>query len=466
MRANLENELIWRRFRRNASVSVVGSGLSLALKLGQTALLTKLLRIDDYGRLLIALNLFVFLDSFFGLRVSDVMFRFFPVLQEQKERETLQGLLIVCLGICLASGLIIYGGVVVASPWVSDRLYPNLALTPLFNIYGCTVLISAFTGLYEPILRIHDRFASIVVPQVLGSLVTLVCLAVYLEKDVDLSVKHGYNLKVIVAIFAVGALVQNVPPLVQALRLVKPFLSGVNTKPALRALARYRSEVVGCLVNSNLSGYLKFAISPGDLFLLGLFSSPAQTALYGLAKQLTAPLALLQTNIQTAIMPEITALAAKRRFERLKLLVSRYLTLTFVVSSILLIPALLLGRLLIVSWVQPEYVAALPVFYALTLAAWLMLVLVVFRPLAVSLDLLRWHSLALLASAGIVALFIVAGKLNALTMAYCQLIEVLVLRSLFSGMVWLRLKKLEVSQTIGPREMGDAAPSGSQPSAY
>jgi hypothetical protein len=56
--------------------------------------------------------------------------------------------------------------------------------------------------------------------------------------------------------------------------------------------------------------------------------------------------------------------------------------------------------------------------------------------------------------------------LNALTMAYCQLIEVLVLRSLFSGMVWLRLKKLEVSQTIGPREMGDAAPSGSQPSAY
>jgi len=45
-----------------------GFGLSLAIKLGQTALLTRLLRIEDYGRVLIVLNLFIFLDSFFGLR--------------------------------------------------------------------------------------------------------------------------------------------------------------------------------------------------------------------------------------------------------------------------------------------------------------------------------------------------------------------------------------------------------------
>jgi O-antigen/teichoic acid export membrane protein len=462
---SLEDQPIWRRFRRNASISVVGSGLSLALKFGQTALLTKLLRIDDYGRILIALNLFVFLESFFGLRVSDAMFRFFPLLTEQKEREAIKGLLIFCLGICLVSGLAIYGGLVVVSPWLSDLLYPNLGLTPLFNIYGCTVLISAFTGLYEPVLRIHDRFASIVAPQVLGSLVTLVGLAAYLAKGVGLSVEHGYNLKIIVAIFAVGTLVQHVPPFVQALRLVKPYLSGVTARAALHSLAQYRREVVGCLVNSNLSGYLKFAISPGDILLLGLFSSPAQTALYGLAKQLTAPLGLLQTNIQTAIMPEITALAAKGSFERLRLLVTRYIILTLIMSSFVLIAGLLLGQLFILRWVQPEYVASLPVFYALTLAAWLMLVFLVFRPLAVSLDLLRWHTLALLASAAIVVLFIAAGKLNALTMAFIQLIEVLVLRSVFSTAVWRRLKGLAVTQDVRPSAIKAGAPSGSEWSA-
>ena len=331
IRTDVEDTPIWQRFRRNVSISVLGSGLSLAIKLGQTALLTKLLKIDDYGRVLIVLNLFVFLDSFFGLRVSDVMFRFFAQLQEQKDLRALKGLLILCLGISLASGLLIYGGVAVSSPWLADRLYPNLGLTPLFNIYGCTVLVSAFSGVYEPILRVHDRFTSIVAPQVLGSLVTFVILCVYFATNLatGFSGTGEYSLKSIVAIFAVGALVQSVPPLVQALRLVRPLLSAVKAKEAVQALAGYRRDLAACFVNSNLSGYLKFAISPGDVFLLGLFSSPAQLALYGLAKQLTAPLALLQTNIQTAITPEITSLVARRKFEQLKRLLARYLWGTF-----------------------------------------------------------------------------------------------------------------------------------------
>lgn len=442
IKINVEDIPIWQRFRRNVSISILGSGLSLAIKLGQTALLTKLLKIDDYGRVLIVLNLFVFLDSFFGLRVSDVMFRFFPPLKEQKDARALKGLLLLCLGISLASGLLIYGGVVVLSPWLTDRIYPNLGLAPLFKIYGCTVLVSAFSGVYEPILRIHDRFTAIVVPQVLGSLVILTLLSAYFATNFTAGA-GGNNLKAIVAAFAVGALVQSVPPLVQALRLVRRFLLGVKVTEAAQALRSHRRELVGCLLNSNLSGYLKFAINPGDLFFLGLFSSPTQVALYGLAKQLTAPLALLQTNLQTAITPEITSLVATRKFEQLKRLMARYVWWTFVLSSLLLISALLLGRLLILRLAQPEYVAALPVFYVLTVVVWLMLVFLVFRPLAVSLDLLRWHNLALLASAGIVVSFIVVGGLNALTMAYIQLAEVLILRSLFNALVWTRLKAVK-----------------------
>src|SRR5205814_5560708 len=109
---------------------------------------------------------FVFLDSFVGLRVNDVMFRFFQPLSEQRDDRTLKRLLLICLGISMASGLLIFSFVFILSPWLADRLYPGLALAPLFEIYACTVLVSAFSGFYEPILRIHDRFTSIVVPQV------------------------------------------------------------------------------------------------------------------------------------------------------------------------------------------------------------------------------------------------------------------------------------------------------------
>jgi O-antigen/teichoic acid export membrane protein len=446
IRIGVEDRSIWHRFKRNVSITLLGSGVSLAIKLGQTALLTRLLKIDDYGRVLIVLNLFVFLDSFLGLRVSDVMFRFFQQFKQQEDARALKGLLILCLGVSLASGLLICGGVLILSPWLADRIYPNLGLSPLFNIYVWTVLASAFSGVYEPILRIYDRFTAIVVPQVLGSLVTFTFLCGYFATNFAVDA-GGYNLKAIVAAFAIGVLLQSIPPLVQALRLVGPYLSGVKTKEAAQVLAAHRRELVACLLNSNLSGYLKVAINPGDLFFLGLFSSPTQVALYGLAKQLTAPLALLQTNLQTAITPEITSLVAKGKLEQLKRLIGRYVVSAFVLSSLLLISALLLGRLLFLRFFQPDYLAALPVFCVLVVVAWLLLIFLVFRPLAVSLDLLRWHNLALLVSAAIVFSFIIAGDLNAMTMAYIQLAEALILRSLFNVLVWMRLRALAVDST-------------------
>ena len=437
---DVEDRSIWYRFRRNVSITILGSGASVAIKLAQTILLTRLLRIEDYGRVLIVLNLFVFLDSFFGLRVSDAMFRFFQQLKGQ-DVVALKGLLVLCLVISFASGLLICGGVLLLSPALSDRIYPGLGLSPLFNIYGWTVLVSAFSGFYEPILRIYDRFTAIVVPQVLGSLVTLIFLCAYFA--ITFTTGDGaYNLKAIIVAFALGVLVQSVPPLVQALRLVRPFLYSVKMRAGANALRTYRRELMACLLNSNISGYLKFALSPGDLFLLGLFSSPTQVAFYGLAKQLTAPLALLHANLQTALTPEITSLVAKGRLEQLKRLVGRYLISAFALSSLLLIGAYWFGRLLFVRFFQPEYLPALPVFSVLAVVICLLLVFLVFRPLAVSLDLLRWYNFSLLMSTIIVFALIMAGGLNAMTMAYIQLAEALLLRSLFNLLVWMRLRTL------------------------
>lgn len=446
MESRGEDNSILLRFRRNVSTSFAGSGLSLAIKLGQTVLLTRVLKIDDYARVLLVLNFFVFLDSFFGLRVGDLMFRFFPMLKQQGESRALKGLLFLCLGICLASGLIIYGGVLILSPWLSDRFYPNLDIAPLLKIYGCTILFSSFSGVYEPVLRIYDRFTAVVAPQVFGSLATLLllCLYIWTKSGGNAATNGVYSVEVIIALFAFGALIQSVFPLIQALRLVRPVLAGVKLKEGLQALTGHRRAITACLMNSNISGYLKFAISPGDIFLLGLFSTPTQLAWYGLAKQLTAPLAFLQTNIQTVIAPEISSLVAKRKFTQLKRLISRYLGFTFAAGSVLLIGMLLVGRFFIVSMLPADYASALPVFYVLSVAAWLMVVLLVFRPLALNLDLLRWHNLVLLASTALVISFLIAGQLNAMTMAYIQLAEVLILRSLFGVIISSRLKRLAI----------------------
>jgi O-antigen/teichoic acid export membrane protein len=431
-----EHRSIWRRARRNLSISATGSAFLFAVKFAQTALLTKLLKVEDFGRLLIVINFFVFLDSFFGVRVSDAVFRFFPAFKAQGDERSLKGLLLICLGICAGSGLLIYLLVLVLSPWLTNRFYPQLGLTPLLRIYGLTILLTSFSGVYEPILRLHDRFIAGIAPQVIGSVVTLGLLIAYFAREAV------YDLEIVVAVFAIGGFIQTVPPLISALRIVRRFLQAPGFIESLHALRLHRDLLTGTFLNSNFSGYLKLAISPGDVFLLGLFSSPTQLAYYGLAKQLTAPLAFLQTNLEMAINPEIATLTGRRQFAQLKCLLGRYFMRTLAIGSLLLIGVILVGHVLISFFLSPAYAAALPIFYLLAIAAWLLLVLLVFRPLALNLDLLRWHNLGLLISALIVILIIAAGRLSAYTMAAIQLIDALVLRSLFSTLVWNRLRRL------------------------
>jgi O-antigen/teichoic acid export membrane protein len=438
-----EDKSIWHRLRQNVAISIFGSGFSVGLKLAQTVLLTRFLKIDDYGRVLIVLNLSVFLDSFFGLRVSDVMFRFFQPLKDRKEDRALKSLLWLCLGICLGSGLLIYLGILILSRSLSTHLYSDPGLSILFKIYGLTLLITAFSGVYEPILRIFNRFSAIVVPQVLGSLITLVLLISYFA-----TIGRGdYDLRVIVASFVIGAFAQSLPPLFMSLWLVVPVFTQAGAVQRSPALAKYRPELIRCLLNSNLSGYLKFAVNPGDVFLLGLFSSPTQVALYGFAKQLASPLSLLQTTIQTAITPEITTLLVKRKLQELQSLIRQYLVFAFIFGGALLLSLLLLGRFLILHFFAAQYLAALPVYYLVTVAAWLLLVSLVFRPLAVNLDLLKWHNVALLLSLVIIVVLTITGRLNALTMAYALLAEASILRLSFGGIVWRKLQHLRTTMS-------------------
>jgi len=444
---------LWLRFRRNLSIGLVGSALLLAVRLGQTALMAKALRIEDFGRVLIVTNLFVFLEAFVGLRVSDLVFRLFQPLEERGDARALQGLLLLCLSLSLATGLVVGGGVFALSPWISERFYDSAGLAPLFKIYACAALPYALREVYEPVLRIRDRFKSVVVPQVLGGLVTFATLALYFA-SVD-----SYDLRVVVAAFAAGVFVQTVPPLASALRLMRASLVGIEVRAAVRSLGKYRRELMGCLFHSNVSGYLKFAVNPGDVFLLGLFSTPAQVALYGLARQLTAPLALLQTNAQTAVAPEVMSLVAARRFAQLRGLVGRYVKAATALGVAAVACGLLLGSFAINLLSRPEYAPALPVFYVLLAAASLMLAAVVFRPVSVGLDLMRWYNAGLFLSAGVVFVFVLAGGLDARRMAYAQLAGALIVRVVCNVPVWARLRAL-ASRAGGLREESDEVLAG------
>src|SRR3979409_990819 len=88
----VNDTLILRRFGRNVSINLAGTLLSMLLALVQMALLTKSLSLEDYGLVLIVTNLFLFLETFVGINVGDVVFRFFQQFKAQQSKSALQGL--------------------------------------------------------------------------------------------------------------------------------------------------------------------------------------------------------------------------------------------------------------------------------------------------------------------------------------------------------------------------------------
>ncbi len=107
------------------------------------------------------------------------------------------------------------------------------------------------------------------------------------------------------------------------------------------------SRAIGSLAmlfQTNLAGYFRLAFSPGDIFLLGLFSTPTQVALYGFAAQLAKPLTVLNSNLQVALTPEVTTLWADQDVHRLRQLTRRYIIGVGAVAAVLVAVAAFLAE--------------------------------------------------------------------------------------------------------------------------
>ncbi|MEQ8997778.1 MAG: lipopolysaccharide biosynthesis protein [Coleofasciculus sp. B1-GNL1-01] len=430
-----EDTSLWQRLTKNFSISLGGSVATICIRLLQTALLSKSLAISDYGKVLIVIHLFSFLENFLGVRVNDIIYRFYPQFRQHQDTSALGGLLFLCLALSLVVGFAIAGGIFILSPWIAQHFYADADLALPFRIYASTALIAAFSGFYTSILRLHDDFAAIVIPQTLGAAMMLAVLGIYLYST------DNYRLEFVVTACALGVFIQTVLPFVKAMGVVRPYLFSISPMTLFRALQPYRRELVSTLFQTNLIGYLKLASDSGGLFLLGILASPQQVALYGIAQQLTKPLLILQNNIQTAITPEVTSLLAKGKVEQLYRLVKGFVSLALIIGGIAVIFALLLSQSVILWITQPQYLEALPTFSVLIIAVYLTCISLIFYPLAVSLDQLQKRNLVVAMKLLYLGVAVSIG-LNAVRLSFVQLIGALSTRLLVDIPLLIRLRKM------------------------
>ena len=428
-----ESDSIWGKIVKNSSIGVGGSVVTIFIGLGRTAILTKSILIADYGKVLIVVNIFMFLGGFFGLRVHDVIYRFYPQFEQEKNVGAIRGILVICFLISMVVGILLGLGVYAMAPWIAERFYQAPCLVNSFRIYAIAVLVSSLGGISVPVLRLHDHFATIAASQILAGGFTLTAFAIYFYNV------GNYQLEHIVAIFGLGIIIQTAFPLIQVARVVSPYMRAANGSNCLRSLGQYRRKIVSTLFQTNLVGYLKLISTPGDVFLLGILSTPVQVALYGLAQQLVGIFHVFSNNIQNAITPEVMALAARRQLFLLRSFIRNYMMLTLIAGGIFAVVLFFMASPLLVWISKPQYLKAVPVFNILIIVACIGLSLVIFYPLGLSMDLIRWHNYAQIVNIVILAVIIAVLDLNANKMAWIQLAGIIVYIFIFVIPVWNRL---------------------------
>lgn len=426
LRERVSSSQIARRLIRNFSIGVYGAVASLIVTVMRTAILTKSLSVVDFGYVVIVQNFFAFAQVFFSVRIGDVISRYYHEFSECGDAAALRDVLVAALVISLVTGLIITALGAGLAEVIAEFVYGNRELAPALRAYAVSAVFASLASFSMPICRILDRFRVLVGWQIAGSVVALCGLAGYLLGY------GGRSIVFVVGVLAVGNAVGAVVPFGVAVIGVKKYLFARSDVRIGARLRGFRRSFIRLLFGTNLVGYLKSAFSQGDTFVLGVFGTPSAVALYGVAKQLLWPLTVLQNNLSAVVTPEVTLLAAKRRWEDLRTLYRSYLLGVEGLAAAALIILVVVGRWVIELVTTSQYVDAWPVSLVMALAAAVTLVQTASYPVGLALDRVARFNLGLFL--GILAGLGMVGVLGAspYVLAAWQLVAALVSLGVFS----------------------------------
>jgi len=429
-----------RRIRKNFLISAGASGVMGVVALGQLAVLTKSVTLEDYGLIVIVLSLYTFLVQLLQVRVQDVIYAMQPRYEAAGDRGGVAGLVYVCVGLSLVVGTVIATGTYFSAPLLAEHVYDQPELTPIIRWYTPVALIMPLSAFAVATLRMADRFVQVVLSQLLAQVLVVVGLLAYFLT------RPGYDLLTVVLIVGAGEGLKALLPTLLALRQTASALWQSSWSQIRATLGRDRRQLVRMLFHTNLTGYLQLATDPGDLFLLGIFANPQQVAIYGVARRLSQPaIVLLSRNLNAAITPEIVSMVARREWSAVVDFVGGYtrraawvgLGLTVLVMAVLvpLVPVL----------TEPQFTASRPVLALLLVAVYMQVTLICGYPLCMAMDRIGRRNLGLLLG-NLPLIVVILTGLTALKMAAVTLAPQVMLLLVVYLPLWRELKRKRAAE--------------------
>lgn len=426
---------LYKRLVKNFSISLGGTAFSMLIRLGNMSFLTKALTVEDYGNVHIVLTLCAFALVFADIRMDLVLYQYFPQYKNANDHQKVNGLFWMSMIVSMALGIILTAGFYFSAHWIANYFYDNDELAVLIQIFSVSILVSTFHNVAAAVLRMHDRFKDLVLPQSLSALfILLLLVGLYYTTG-------GLTKEQVIIVDTLGVFVANIPPMWLSFQIMKQYkISFFTIKDDVRALLPQWNELKATMFQTNLTGYLKMGSDKGGMFLLGIFSTPEQVAYFHISKNLLKPMDTLRKNIHNSIAPEIYNLFGSQKYQDLKQLMDRFLRINMAAGAVTMLLAFMLVKPVLTYFATADYLQALPNFYVQLLTSFFTFSAVTYFCLTVSMNYLKRRNTFLVVQIIFLGIAVLVG-LDALTLAISQLVSELFVRMGADVYVYNQFKK-------------------------
>jgi O-antigen/teichoic acid export membrane protein len=348
MLKSILKDVIMKRMFKNASVLFSGSTIAGLMSLVSISLAARTLGAEKLGVFAMIQSFVIIIDRLMNFQCWQATIKFGADFLKQDKKENFKSLAKFCTILDFATAIV---GTVLAviiiyffsnwKGWQQQTIYTGLVFSfwILFNLNGTA------TGL----LRLFNKFKFIAAAKITASALRLILIIfAYLFSG---------GLIVFAAIWVFSIMIESALLLGGGWREVKKKTGDNFLKAKLNITAKDKN-IWKFVLSTNLNQSVRLASRELDVLIIGATLGAAATGIYKIARQFAMILTQLTEPIYQAIYPEMSHLAAEKRFTELKHIAAKTAITTGSASLFVWFVFVFFGKWILSITVGAEYVHA------------------------------------------------------------------------------------------------------------
>lgn len=340
-----------RKLFKNAGILFSGNIATLPINLVSLTLTARGLGVESFGILTLIITYVGIIDRLVNFQSSYAIIKYGTDALAQRNHEKFDSL--IRLGFLIDGATAVIGTVlsVFAAYFIGNWKGWDVDLVLLSALYSLTIIFH-ISGPPKAILRLFNCFRILALSDIFFSIFKLIGIST------AFALNSGLLSYLIVLAFT--DILKNIFLLSFSFReMIKRDLMGFISSDVRLALKSFKN-IFRFLVTTNLHASVRLSISEIDIFLVGIFLSPANAGLYKIIKTIGGNLSRLTDPLYSAVYPDLSKAISSGNISRFNRLIIRPLPIIGLVVLMANLAFLLIGKQVIILSLGSEF---LGIFY-------------------------------------------------------------------------------------------------------